>query len=232
MSDGSRTVRVLLAEDDDILGPALSRTLRASGLEVALVRDGATVLDRQRERPFHVVVLDLGLPDIDGLQVLARLRAAGDQVPVIVLSGRTAEGERIAGLDLGADDYVPKPASPAELAARIRAVLRRRTDVAAAPRDTGALAIDLEARTVHVDGVALDLPPREFDLLAYLASRVGRACSREELLREVWHSSPAYQDPATVTEHVARLRRRLAEGADEPTIATVRGVGYRLNAAR
>lgn len=224
----SATVRVLLAEDDEILGRALSRTLRASGLDVALAPDGATVLAFQRDRPADVVLLDLGLPDMDGLQVLARLRAQDDDVPVIVLSGRTAEGERIAGLDLGADDYVPKPASPAELSARIRAVLRRRTAPEVRQERTGSLAVDPLAHTVTVGGQPLDLPPREYDLLAYLVRRAGRVCSREELLREVWHSSPAYQDPATVTEHVARLRRRLAAMDGAPTIATVRGVGYRL----
>lgn len=221
--------RVLVVDDDEGVRTLLSWRLEADGCTVALAADGpAALAGLARHRP-DLVVLDLSLPGLGGLEVLRRVRAgaAGADVdaavPVIVLSGRGGEADRITGLDLGADDYLVKPFSPAELAARVRSVLRR-----ARPVPPSGLHVDLLAREVAVDGAAVDLTAREFDLLAFLHRHPRRVFTRAQLLDQVWTSARGWQGEATVTEHVHRLRHKLAAAGAAGCISTVRGVGYRL----
>jgi DNA-binding response OmpR family regulator len=230
MTDGP--IRVLVAEDDIDLQGFLRETLEAQGMAVRTADDGGAALAAVKaERP-DVVLLDLDLPDVDGLDVLVTIRRTGD-LPVIVLTGRRLEGDRVAGLELGADDYVVKPFSARELIARIRTVLRRATP-SDGPTDLivhGDLRIDRSARAVTVNDEPVDLTKREFDLLAFLAAHPRRVFSREELLNEVWGSSEDWQAPATVTEHVRRIRLKVEPDPAEPRwIQNVRGVGYRFEA--
>ena len=171
------------------------------------------------------------LPGTDGLSILRQLRAVGD-VPVILLTARADEIDRVLGLELGADDYVVKPFSPRELAARVRTVLRRVNAPASdgrAPVEFGRLRIDPTTRDVTVDGDSVDLTPKEFDLLYTLARSPRQVFSRRQLLSQVWDSAPEYQDSATVTVHVGRLRQKLEDNPDNPRwITTVWGVGYRF----
>jgi DNA-binding response OmpR family regulator len=207
-----------------------------------LVRDGAVVHEvadgRAAEewldtgaRP-DVIVLDVMLPEVDGLTILRRLRTRSD-IPVILLTARADETDRIVGLELGADDYVVKPFSPRELAVRVRAVLRRRGPTTCEPERTtlpfGDVVIDLRARQVVRRGEVVALTPKEFDLISVLARSPREVFSRAQLLDLVWASSPSYQDPATVTVHVGRLRQKLEDDPQHPhRIRTVRGVGYRF----
>ena len=176
------------------------------------------------------MVLDLGLPGLDGEEVLARLRR-DSELPVIVLTGRPEESERVRVLNLGADDYVVKPCSLPELDARIRAVLRRGQPTQSTNQiEHDGLVIDRAAHRVMVSGTAIDLTPKEFDLLAFLATTPDQVFTREELLEHVWGSTQEWQDPATVTEHVRRLRLKLEPDAANPRwLHTVRGIGYRFS---
>lgn len=224
-----RVIRVLVAEDDVDLQGLLKETLEANGMDVRTADDGSRALAAVKEDEPDIVLLDLDLPDVDGLAVLAAIRRHG-QLPVIVLTGRRLEQDRVAGLEQGADDYVVKPFSARELVARIHAVLRR--GGVEAPGDViehDGLRIDRASREVTLDGNRVDLTKREFDLLAFLAAHPRRVFSREELLNEVWGSSEDWQAPATVTEHVRRIRLKLeAEPTDPRWIHNVRGVGYRF----
>jgi DNA-binding response OmpR family regulator len=224
-------IHVLVAEDDVDLQGFLRETLEAQGMAVRTASDGGAALAAvQAERP-DVVLLDLDLPVMDGLDVLATIRRDGD-LPVIVLTGRRLEQDRVTGLELGADDYVVKPFSAPELIARIRTVLRRAVPADPATADQivhGDLSIDRTARQVTVAGAPVELTKREFDLLAFLAAHPRRVFSREELLNEVWGSSEDWQAPATVTEHVRRIRLKVEVDPAEPRwIHNVRGVGYRF----
>lgn len=220
--------QVLIVEDDVTIRTALTRALTDRGHAVA---SAPTALAGLREavgtRP-DLVVLDLGLPDLDGLEMLRMLRAVSD-VPVIVATARDDESAIIAALDAGADDYVVKPFGGAQLDARIRAVLRRGTDGAAeAAVEVGGLRIDPGTRDVSLDGAALELSPREFDLLHHLATRAGQVVSKRELLTEVWQLPYGGADK-TVDVHLSWLRRKLGETALEPRyLHTVRGVGVKL----
>jgi DNA-binding response OmpR family regulator len=224
-------IRVLVAEDDLDLQGFLRETLETEGMTVDTVSDGAGALLSVGQQPPDIMLLDLDLPDLDGLDVLAALRRRGD-LPVIVLTGRRLENDRIAGLERGADDYVVKPFSARELVARIRTVLRRAEHTPDAPVEVlihDTLTIDRTAREVHVDGNLIELTKREFDLLAFLAANPRRVYSRQELLNEVWGSSEDWQAPATVTEHVRRVRLKLETDPTNPRwIHNVRGVGYRF----
>ena len=220
--------RVLVVDDDERVRTVVSWQLEADGCTVSEAADGAAALECiDRDRP-DLVVLDLSLPVIGGLDVLRRVRGderGGSPLPVIVLSGRSGETDRIIGLDLGADDYLVKPFSPGELAARVRSVLRRlRVAQPAAPPRSG-LWVDEGARDVTVDGRPVDLTAKEFDLLAFLARHPRQVFTRAQLLEHVWGSAREWQGEATVTEHVHRLRHKL--GVDG-LLHTVRGVGYRL----
>ncbi|WP_233153598.1 response regulator transcription factor [Kineosporia sp. R_H_3] len=225
--------RVLVVDDDERIRTLLSWKLEDEGYAVVCAADGAAALERLgADRP-DLVVLDLSLPRLGGLDVLRRVRAGQDGgPPVIILSGRNGETDRIIGLDLGADDYLVKPFSPAELAARVRSVLRRaaRPAPAAVPApDPGVgLRVDVQSREVFVDGRAVELTAREFDLLAFLVAHPREVFTRAQLLTRVWASDAGWQGEATVTEHVHRIRSKVEPDPSRPRwLRTVRGVGYR-----
>lgn len=222
--------RVLVVDDDERVRTVVSWQLEADGYTVTQAGDGAAALEQiALDRP-DLVVLDLSMPGIGGLDVLRRVREPGGPtpLPVIVLSGRSGETDRIVGLDLGADDYLVKPFSPGELAARVRSVLRR-TGAPPAPLATAGLVVDPATRAVRVDGRAVDLTAREFDLLAFLTRHPRQVFSRTQLLQNVWRSAPEWQGEATVTEHVHRLRHKIEADPGRPRrLRTVRGVGYQL----
>ncbi len=224
--------RVLVVDDDEAVRTLASWQLESDGFAVDQAGDGAEALTAIAvDRP-DLVVLDLTMPGVGGLDVLRRVRtaAATETLPVIVLSGRSGETDRIVGLDLGADDYLVKPFSPGELAARVRSVLRRARPASPEPPVvSGRLAIDAGAREISVDGEPVELTAREFDLLAFLVAHPRQVFSRAQLLGQVWRSE-GWQGEATVTEHVHRLRAKLGlDPAARPRIRTVRGVGYQLD---
>ncbi|CAA9292744.1 MAG: Putative response regulator [uncultured Corynebacteriales bacterium] len=220
--------RVLLADDDPTVRDVVCRYLERDGLSVETVADGRQALDRAVAAPPDLLVLDLMLPGLGGLEVCRRLRAAVP-VPVILLTALGSEDDRVRGLELGADDYVTKPFSPRELTLRVRSVLRRA--VAPPPRPVvlldGDLVVDVAARVVTAAGRAVELTVREFDLLAFLLGHPRQAHTRAELLDRVWGWT--YADHATVTVHVRRLREKLAAAGLAPRVATVWGVGYRYD---
>lgn len=221
---------VLLVEDRADVAVAVRDWLRRDGFRVVTAphgRAGAAALEREAA---DLVVLDLGLPDINGLDLLRSLRS-WNTTPVIIVTGRGEETDRVLGLELGADDYIVKPFSPRELSARIRAVLRRAGRLAPEPpMRVGALEIDTDAHEIRAGARPIPLAPREYGLLECLAESPGRVFSREQLLIRVWDSSEAWQAPRTVSEHIYRIRRKLlAVGVRSPHITTVRGYGYRLD---
>jgi DNA-binding response OmpR family regulator len=215
---------LLLVEDEDSIGRLLKRYLEREGWQVVWTRNGEDALVEVVRHPVRIVVLDVGLPGMDGFEVCRRLRARS-QVPIVILTARDEEPDRVIGLELGADDYVPKPFSPRELAARIKAILRRSEqqtvdDVLA----LGAIVLRRNARDAAVDGTALDLTSKEFDLLACFLEHAGIVLSRDQLLDRVWGMSyPG--GTRTVDMHVAQLRRKLGL---PNAIQTVRGAGYKL----
>lgn len=220
--------QVLLVEDDAGIRTALTRALREQGHSVASVGAGMAALSAVVEQKPDVVLLDLGLPDIDGADVLSMLRAISD-VPVIVATARDDESEMVRLLDLGADDYVIKPFTAAQVTARIRAVLRRmgRTDEDPVVR-VGGLSIDTRSYEVTVDGRPVELARKEFELLLALARRAGEVVTKRDLLAEVWQLAWGGSD-RTVDVHLSWLRRKLGETAREPRyLHSVRGVGVRL----
>jgi DNA-binding response OmpR family regulator len=220
--------QVLVIEDDVDVRDAIGRLLTATGHEVRLC---ATALDGLREVAAHppdIVVLDLGLPDLDGAAVLSRIRATS-QVPIVVATAREAESEMIRLLRAGADDYVVKPYSAEQIEARIAAMLRRGRGGAPAGLTVGGLTLDPMARTASLDGTPLQLSRLEFDLLAYLMERAGKVVTRRQLLTDVWPTESRSME--TVDVHVTWLRRKLGERAAQPRyLHTVRGVGIRLSA--
>jgi len=223
-------VRVLLVEDDEPVAQSLRRGLIRYGFEVEWVSTGGAALGHQG--PYDVVLLDLGLPDTDGLDVCRALRERGD-VPIIVISARSDETDRVVGLELGADDYVSKPFGVREVIARIRAVMRRaqpRTEAAAAGPDTygSRLTIDRKAARVRLDGEEVPLAPKEYDLLAFLTEEPGALMSREQIMEAVWDAN-WFGPTKTLDVHVAALRRKLAGAV---VIEAVRGVGFRLEIAK
>jgi two-component system, OmpR family, phosphate regulon response regulator PhoB len=228
--------RVLIVDDDERVRTVVSWQLEADGFRVTEASDGASALAQiEHDRP-DLVVLDLSLPGLGGLDVLRRVRQAegtGTPLPVIVLSGRNGETDRIIGLDLGADDYLVKPFSPGELAARVRSVLRRARPGAVSARPASGLWVDETSRDVTLDGRLVDLTAKEFDLLAFLVRHPRQVFTRAQLLQHVWGSAKGWQGgEATVTEHVHRLRQKLGSCGDgRPIVATVRGVGYRMEPA-
>jgi len=218
-------VRILLVEDEDSIALPLAEGLRREGFVVERAATGAEALAAASA---DLVLLDLRLPDIDGLDVCRSLRERSD-VPIIIVTARGEESDRVVGLELGADDYLVKPFGLRELIARIRAVTRRTSARGAVhePLRVGALEIDERARRATLDGAALELTPKEFDLLAALARDPGAAISRRRLLEDVWETS-WYGSSKTIDVHVAALRRKLG---DPGWIETVRGVGFRLRTA-
>ena len=223
------STHVLVVDDAEEVVTVLRQHLTTRGFDVEAATSGTDALAAFAARPPDVVVLDITMPGRDGLSVLREIRTSS-QVPVILLTGLGGEVDRVVGLELGADDYVVKPFGIRELEARIGAVLRRASRPREAAEDElqfGALAIDPRARSVCVADQPVDLTVKEFDLLLHLARAPRTVFSREDLLRAVWDSSGAWQTPATVNEHVRRLRVKLGDDPNEPRwIATSRGVGY------
>jgi DNA-binding response OmpR family regulator len=229
--DGSVRVRsILIVDDEPMVRDVLTRYLAAEGFDVVAAEDGEEALERFADRAPALVLLDLMLPKVDGYEVFRRIRERRDGTPVIMLTARGEEMDRIVGLDLGADDYVAKPFSPREVVARVRAVLRRAGAGSPNPTilDLGRVSIDTGRREVLVDGDPASLTRMEFDLLAFLASSPGTTFTRAQLLDGVWDF--AWDgDSATVTVHVRRLRQKIAMDPSNPRhLVTVWGVGYRF----
>jgi len=226
-------VRILVVDDDAEIRDMLRRLLEADEYQVEAVSTAPDALAAVvREEP-DLVLLDVVLDTEDGRDLLKEMRLVCD-VPVVFLTGRGSEIDRVSGLKMGADDYIVKPFSPGELTARVASVLRRtKRHVAATPSssimDLGDFAIDVSSREVTLHGTQIAFTAKEFDLLVFLAASPRRVFSRQQLLESVWGSSGEWQDEATVTEHIRRVRRKIEEDPDNPKrISTVRGVGYRF----
>ncbi|HEY5202945.1 MAG TPA: response regulator transcription factor [Acidothermaceae bacterium] len=216
---------VLLAEDDVSISDPLARALRREGYEVEVKSEGTAVLQRVLSGGVDLVVLDLGLPTMDGLEVCRRMRAEGRSVPVLVLTARAEEVDLVVGLDAGADDYVTKPFRLAELLARVRALLRR-----GAPEvpDVNGVRINAESRRAWLGDKELSLTAKEFDLLLALVLGAGKVLTREQLMRDVWGMSRGASSK-TLDMHVSWLRRKLGDDAASPRlITTIRGLGFRF----
>jgi DNA-binding response OmpR family regulator len=214
-------MRILIVEDDPATAIPLAERLEREGYDVACAETGQAALEADEA---DLVLLDLRLPDIDGHELFQRLRRRS-QVPIVMLTGRTSEADRVAGLELGADDYITKPFGFRELLARIRAISRRATAPGGPrPLAAGALAIDLRARRVTLGNDEIALTPKEFELLTLLAAHAGEIVSRQRILAEVWQTS-WLGSTKTIDVHVAALRRKLGDPA---WIETVRGAGLRL----
>ena len=227
---------ILIVEDDPAIATGLALNLKIEGYLAEIVTDGETALRRAREAAPDLIVLDIGLPGMNGLEVLSALRAAGDHTPVIVLSARQEEFDKVAALRLGADDYVTKPFAVAELLARVVAVLRRATaaaPAAPAPRSRALrfsdVTLDLDTRTVSRGGREVKLTHLEFELLAFFVQHQAQVFAREQLLRQVWGVSHA-GTPRTVDNFVLQLRAKLEADPEHPRhLVTVRGSGYRFD---
>ncbi len=223
---------ILIVEDEPSIAEVVSLYLGRAGFDVRSVGDGLAALDEVERREPDLIILDLMLPRLDGLEVTRRVRARGD-TPIIMLTARKSEVDRIAGLEMGADDYVVKPFSAQELVSRVRAVLRRvgasaQGDPSEDRLEFGDLVIDPMARTVTVAGSERSLTAKEFDLLLTLARRPHAVFNRDKLLEMVWGSAD-YIDPSTVTVHVRRVRAKIEDDPSQPRhITTVWGVGYRF----
>ncbi len=221
--------RILVVDDEAIVTEVVERYLLREGYQVTVVRDGAAALAAVARDPIDLVVLDLMLPKVDGLDVCRRIRAES-KVPIIMLSAKNEESDKILGLGLGADDYLAKPFSPRELVARVQAVLRRSAPIE--PGDQlrfGGLKINPRGRIAENSGRALDLTAKEFDLLYFLARNPGQVFSREQLLDQVWDYHFA-GDVSTVTVNIRRLREKVEADPNRPRyIKTVWGVGYKFD---
>jgi DNA-binding response OmpR family regulator len=222
--------RILLVEDDEGIGGSLAGALVGQGYEVRWRRGGWEALAAAEEEPPDVVLLDLGLPDVDGVHLCRLLRKAHRAAAIVVLTARDAEIDVVVGLDAGADDYVTKPFGLAELLARLRACERRRASAQdQGPLRAGGIALDPGARRAWADGSELRLTPKEFDLLALLVGEAGRAVSRDRIIELVWDQN-WYGSTKTLDMHIVTLRRKLAEAGETGSrITTLRGVGYRLD---
>jgi DNA-binding response OmpR family regulator len=222
--------QILVVDDEPMVREVVVAYLEREGFRVDEAGTGRAALKCIEESPPDLVVLDVMLPEVDGFSVLTELRRNGN-IPVILLTARTEEADRVLGLELGADDYVVKPFSPRELVARVRSVLRRSTvpEKPAEVLEFDGLTINEQAHVVMLDGVEIETTPKEFDLLAFLARSPRQVFSRGQLLEQVWDSSADWQDPSTVTVHVRRLRRKLESDQENPRwITTVWGVGYKF----
>jgi DNA-binding response OmpR family regulator len=221
---------VLAIEDDPAILRGLSDNLRFEGYEVVTATDGESGYNLQRERKPDLIVLDLMLPRMSGLEFCRKLRGEGVQTPILMLTARSEEPDRVLGLDLGADDYVTKPFSVRELMARVRALLRRSQPQNGLPDELnfGAVRIDFRSYEAKCNGEPLEMTRKEFAILRYLASRAGEVVSRDDLLNEVW-GYESYPASRTVDNHVAGLRAKLERNSSEPEhIKTVHGVGYKF----
>jgi DNA-binding response OmpR family regulator len=224
---------VLLVEDDDGIAAPLLRTLEREGYDAERVAEGLPAVDRVREGDVGVMILDLGLPDIDGLEVCRRVRSFDERVGILVLTARAGELDRVVGLDVGADDYLAKPFGLAELLARLRAVIRRQGPESPAPSATAdagpatGLRVDTGARRVHVAEREVPLTSKEFDVLALLDESRGDVVTRTRLMDEVWDEN-WYGSTKTLDVTVGRLRQKLDDAGSPDRVVTVRGVGFRL----
>lgn len=229
------THRLLVVEDDDGIAVPLLRTLDREGYEVERVANGTDGIERVRAGGLDLVLLDLGLPDVDGLDVCRQIRADGYDGGILILTARHGELDRVVGLDVGADDYLSKPFALAELLARTRALLRRaarpveaeQAAPVAAATPTSGLRVDRQARRVWVEDTELSLTEKEFDLLALLDSEHGSVLTRERLMDEVWDEN-WFGSTKTLDVTVGRLRQKLEDGQAPVQVVTVRGVGFRL----
>jgi DNA-binding response OmpR family regulator len=216
---------VLLAEDDPAISEPLARALRREGYDVGVAADGPGTLEAARAGGIDLIVLDIGLPRLDGLEVCRRIRSSGQSVPVLILTARADEVDTVIGLDAGADDYVTKPFRLAELLARVRALLRRG---ATETRVVQGVRIDTDARRAWLGEDEIELTSKEFDLLALLVAEAGKVVTREQIMRQVWDSK-WWGSTKTLDMHVSWLRRKLGDDAHSPQfITTVRGVGFRF----
>ncbi|EHN12293.1 putative two-component system response regulator [Patulibacter medicamentivorans] len=230
MDSTGRTARVLIVEDDEEIAGVLGRTLRLEDYETRIARDGQAALAEARTYMPDVVVLDLGLPDIDGIEVAERLRESGD-VPILILTARDAVEHRVEGLDSGADDYLVKPFERDELLARIRALLRRRPPRGEAALVVSDLTLNPATHEVRRGERAIDLTQREFELLEYLMRNEKLVVPRQRLLEEVWGYDPL-ASTNTIEVFISNLRRKLEAGGEERLVHTIRGAGYVLRTAR
>jgi DNA-binding response OmpR family regulator len=232
MADGA--ARILLVDDEQSVQTLLSYPLRRDGYEVVQATDGRRALECFSEQPFDLIVLDVMLPGIDGFEVCRRLRSSSS-VPIIMLTARTDEIDKVVGLELGADDYITKPFSIREFSSRVRAVLRRAemsrfapVNGDEAPLTIGELRIDFPKRSAKVRGEEVQLTFVEFEILSSLARSPGRVFTRDMLLSAIWGDS-AYRDPRTIDVHIRHLREKIERDAKDPDyLFTVRGVGYRF----
>jgi DNA-binding response OmpR family regulator len=232
MADGS--ARILLVDDEQALQTLLTYPLRKDGYDVVPARDGREALDRFSTERFDLVVLDIMLPKLDGVEVCRRLRSRS-QVPIIMLTAKDDEIDKVIGLEMGADDYITKPFSVREFRSRVKAALRRAEMLRGVAREepivSGELRIDFERRAVEMRGEPVRLTYVEFEILAALAASPGRVFTREALLEQVWGDS-AFRDPRTVDVHIRHLREKLERDPKQPEyLFTVRGVGYRFRDA-
>jgi DNA-binding response OmpR family regulator len=220
-------MKIVIIEDDAVVAETMEVYLRQEGFDVSTARDGVAGLQLASATDTRLVVLDLMIPGLSGIEVCRRLRAAST-VPIIMLTARASEDDRLAGFDAGADDYVPKPFSPREVVARVQALLRRSgPPTAPVPLVVGGLSIDVWGRVVRVDGCPVSLTATEFRVLAALARHPGRVFTREELVARVF--GPDYDGfDRTVDVHVTNLRKKIERGASPRYVLTVHGIGYRL----
>jgi two-component system response regulator ResD len=229
--DGRRR-RVLVVEDETNVAEVVQRYLRREGFDTAVAHDGARALELLSSEGADLVVLDLMLPEVDGLEVARRMRERGDETPIIMLTAKDSESDVVLGLGIGADDYIGKPFSPNELIARVHAIMRRegRRPASGPVIRAGDLVISAETRSAHRNGEDIALTAREFDLLHFLAGNPGRVYTREQLLSHVWdYAYPG--DTSTVTVHVRRLRSKVEIDPERPRhVKTVWGVGYKFEA--
>jgi two-component system response regulator RegX3 len=223
----------LVVDDDPNIAELLRDSLKAEGMDVTIAADGPAALRQARSCSPDVVILDIGLPGLDGFDVCRALRKE-TAAPIVVVSARNAEVDRVVGLELGADDYITKPFSPRELVARVRAVMRRSgmAPPAAHARSVGQLCIDAQRREVAINGKPVSLKPREFDLLWLLMRNEGRVFTRDQLIEAVW-GFDFEGDPRTVDVHMRRIRRAIGDDAHRPRyLHTVHGLGYKLSAPK
>ena len=230
MTTNPLRARILVVEDEQDINDLVASTLETEGFSVIQALNGMEAMERHDKDEPNLVVLDLMMPVISGLEVLQHIRKKGN-TPVILLTALESEDNRVRGLQLGADDYIVKPFSVRELAARVTALLRRAgmSASAATVLEYPGLRIDVNGREVWVQDALVETTAKEFDLLAFLAAAPGRVFTRHELLKAVWQSSSEWQQEGTVTEHVRRLRIKIEEDPEKPKwLQTVRGVGYRF----
>jgi DNA-binding response OmpR family regulator len=228
MSDFNRAPRVLVVEDDEDIAQALQRSLRMEGYEVRSAADGIAALEHGRTFAPDLVILDLGLPELDGIDVARRLRN-DDDVPILILTARDALESRVEGLDAGADDYLVKPFERQELLARMRALLRRRPPRGSAPLRVGDLSLNVDTHEISRGERPIELTQREFELLEYLMRNERIVISRQRLLDEVWGYDP-FSTTNTIEVFVSNLRRKLEADGEPRLLHTIRGAGYVLRA--